>query len=309
MEIRRNVELKNFATFKIGGAAKYFCVAKNKEDLLRALDFAKENKIKLFILGGGSNLLISDKGFDGLVIKIDIIKIECKDNLIFSGAGASLNSIAKMAQKNNLTGFEWAFGIPGASLGGAIFGNAQAFGSRMQDCVKEVEVFDAKNKKLAVFSKDQCSFSLKNSIFKKNKNLIIISAVLQLAKGEELRIKQKTQEYMNHRKLAHPMDFPSAGSVFVNPEMVVKNKNLIKKYPEFEKFNRVGVVPAGFLIERCGLKGKKIGKAQISEKHANFIINLGGAKAKDVVKLINLAKQKVRQKFGINLVIEIQILK
>lgn len=304
--IQKNIPLKNYTTFKIGGPAEYFLVIKKKEDLIKAVDFAKKNKLKLTILGGGSNLLVSDKGLKGLVAKIENTEFLVRKNLVFVGAGTKLEKLVGFCKRNNLKGMEWAAGIPGVLVGGAIFGNAQAFGTKMSDAVKSVEALNTKTLKIMNLSKKQCKFRLKNSIFKTNKNLIIISAFLRFKKGKEKEIETKIKEYLDYRKAHHPLDFPSAGSVFVNPEIKIKNKKLLKKFPELNEFNKGGTIRVGYLIEKVGFKGKKIGKAQISKMHANFIINLGGAKATDVLKLIKLAKQKVKKTFAIDLVQEIQ---
>ena len=154
----------------------------------------------------------------------------------------------------------------------------------------------------------KCKFGYRDSAFKRNKNLIILSVQIQLKKGKKSEIQRKIREYLNHRKETQPLDFPSAGSIFKNYELRIKKYELIKKFPELKNFNKKGQIPAAWLIEKCDLKGKKIGKAKISEKHGNFILNLGGAKAKDVKKLIDFAKKSVKKKFGIVLKEEIQYL-
>ena len=257
MKFRENVKLAEYTTFRIGGPAKYFCAAKNKKDLIEAVFFAKKIKLPFFILGNGSNLLVSDKGYEGLVIK--------------TGRPLSLY-ISK--------GLEWAAGIPG-TIEGAVRGNAGAFGGEMKDSVKEVETFDAKSQKVKIFQNKDCQFSYRSSIFKKNSNLIILSVKIKSKKSNP----QKIKEYLKYRSIHHPKQ-PSAGSVFKN----LKN------------------IRARDLIEEAGLKGRTIGGAQISEQHANFIINLGGAKAKDVLGLIDLAKKEVKNKFGIKLEEEIKLL-
>jgi len=329
--VKEKVLLKNYTTYKIGGPAKYFFIAKTlgrsplgrsptgepadeaKEGLMLALKLAKENKLPVFILGGGSNLLISDKGFDGLVIKIDIPDIKFEGSEVFVGAGANLTKLAYLLANSGLSGLEWSAGVPG-TVGGAIYGNAQAFGTKISDAVKSVEAINLKTFKIKSFTKKQCRFSLKSSIFKENKYLVIISAVLELRKSstrpglvDKQEIKNKIKEFLKYRKNNHPINFPSAGSTFVNPEVIIKSKKLLEKFTELNECNKKGVVPAGYLIAKCGLAGKKIGNAQISEKHANFIINLGGAKAEDVLSLMKLAKQKVKKTFGINLESEVQL--
>lgn len=304
--VQKNVSLKEYTTYKIGGPAKYFLIAKTKEELSGAISVAKKLKLRTLIIGGGSNLLVSDKGFAGLVIKIGIDDMIVKENKIHAGAGVLTSKLAYVAAENGLSGFEWAAGIP-ATLGGCIYGHAQAFGVKTSDIIESVEAIDIKTLKIKNFFKDQCRFSLKNSIFKKNKNLIIISANLVFNIKDKNEIEEKIKEFINYRKERHPGG-ASAGSTFVNPEKKIKNKKLLQKYPELNEFNVRGVIPAGFLIQKSGLQGKKIGGAQISNQHANFIINTKNAKAKDVITLIKLAKQKVKKNFGINLEAEVQLI-
>jgi len=302
--VEKNVLLKNFTTYKIGGPAKYFFVAKTKENLVKALESAKKFKLPVFILGGGSNVLIFEKGFKGLVIKIDISDYKINGNKVVVESGINITKLAYLTADCGLSGLEWAAGMPG-TVGGAIYGSAQAFGTRISDLVESVEAINLKSLKIRNFTKKQCGFSIKNSIFKKSKQLVIVLAILKLENKDKEDIKNKIKEFLEYRRTKHPMDFPSAGSVFVNPEKV--GLKIIKKYPELEYFLKKGPLPAGYLIAKCGLAGKKIGQAQISEKHANFIINLGEAKSNDVLALINLAKKEVKKTFNINLETEVQI--
>jgi len=303
--VQKNVLLKDFTTYKIGGPAKYFFIAKTKEDLMLAIKTAKEFKLPVFILGGGSNLLISDKGFDGLVIKINILNMDFLGNKVFAGSGAGLTELSYLSADKGLSGLEWSAGVPG-TIGGAIYGNAQAFGVKISDAIETVEAMNIEMLRVKSFSREQCGFSLKNSIFKKNKNLIIISVVLGLKRKDIVQIKNQIKEFLDYRKTRHPMDFPSAGSTFVNPETKIRNKKVLEKFPELKEYNKIGTIPSGYLIAKSGLAGKKIGNAQISQKHANFVLNLGGAKAKDVLALIKLAKVRVRKNFGIELEPEVQ---
>ncbi|MFZ3137410.1 MAG: UDP-N-acetylmuramate dehydrogenase [Thermodesulfovibrionales bacterium] len=317
---RKNVSLKNYTTFKIGGRAKYFFIAKTKEDLFCAITAAKKLKLPFFVLGGGSNLLVSDKGYNGLIIKMQNAKIKmqfkefhsslasakasandkskCK---IICESGTPLALVVSEATKNNLSGTEWASGIPG-TVGGAVFGNAGAFQKSMKDIVKEIEVLDAKDLRFKIYDFKKCQFGYRDSIFKYKKNLIILSIVLNLKKGKKSEIKKKIKEYLNYKKERQPLNYPSAGSIFKNPsdfsagELGEENKSSSSSFA------------AARLIEKCGLKGKRIGQAKISEKHANFIVNLGNARAKDVKKLINLIKKEVKKKFGALLDEEIQYL-
>jgi UDP-N-acetylmuramate dehydrogenase len=305
--VKRNVKLAPYTTFKIGGVAKYFYKANNRENLIKAILIAKRYNLPFFILGGGSNILISDKGFEGLVIKCQMSNVKCQNSKIKTESGTPLALVVTITEKNNLTGLEWTIGIPG-TIGGAIAGNAGAFGKSMADVVEEVEVFNAKNEKVKILKKKDCKFSYRESIFKKNKNLIILSATLKLKKEKRLKIKKRMKEYLEHRKETQPLNLPSIGSIFKNPKSKIKNPKLLKQFPKLKEFNRKKEIPAAWLIEKCDLKGKKIGKAQISKKHANFIVNLNGAFAKDVKKLIELIKKKVKKIFKIQLKEEIEYL-
>ena len=292
MKFKKNVSLAKHTTFKIGGPAKYFYIAKTKQDLIKAIKTAKELNLLFFVLGGGSNLLVADKGFDGLVIKcqmsvINFLQLKAGFKIV-AGAGLPLEKLVNTSVEKGLTGMEWAIGIPG-TLGGAIRGNAGAFGSSIADIIKEVEVLEItenSSQQTKIFKNKDCKFGYRDSIFKHNSNLIILSAEIQLKKENKKEIQKKMKEHLKQRKKTQPLGFPSAGSIFKNPKGF----------------------SAGELIEKCGLKGKKINGAQISEIHSNFIVNLGQAKAKDVEKLIKLVKQKVKQKLGIELGEEIQYL-
>lgn len=303
MEFQSNVLLKNHTTFKIGGPAKYFYIAKNKSDLIKAVEEAKKRKLRFFILAAGSNLLIADKGYQGLVIKIKNQNFKSKNNIILSEAGTLLSQVVSLSLRKNLTGLEWAAGIPG-TVGGAVAGNAGAFGGAMKDVVKEVEVFDVKQNKIRQFKNKDCEFSYRNSIFKKTSHLIILSSQLQLKLGNKQKIKSVIQEHLDYRDKRHPKT-PSAGSVFQNVKIKTLNPSFFKKFPQAKKAIKENVLPAAFLIDQCGLKGKKIGQAQISQKHPNFIINLGSASSQDVILLINLVKKEVNKKFKIKLKEEI----
>ena len=292
-EITTNVSLKNYTTFRIGGKAKYFFLAKTKKDLISALKIAKKLKLSFYLLGGGSKLLVSDEGFDGLVIKVQNSKFKVQNYEIFTEAGFSLEKLTKIAADNNLTGLEWAAGIPG-TVGGAVRGNAGAWEKSMADIIKEVEVFNLKNQKILTLPNKKCEFAYRNSIFKKNKNLVILSSKIKLKKGSKKKSLSQMKKYLDYRKEHHPLKFPTAGSIFEN--IYLQGKSKIGKQK----------IPAGRIIGDCGLSGKKIGNVKISEKHSNFIINLGDGKAKDVKKLIKLVKEKVKKKFGITLKEELQ---
>ena len=240
---------------------------------------------------------------------------KCK---IFAEAGYPLTKLFQDSTNKNLTGVEWATGIPG-TIGGAIWGNAGAFGNSIGEIVKTVEVFDIREEKVKVFQNKDCEFKYRDSIFRKIKtrapstqnlsarcsDLIILSVEFQLKKGDKKNIENKIKECLKVRKEKIPYGF-SAGSIFKNIKKQTLNKKQLKTIPL--KRIKGGKISVAYLIEESGLKGKVIGSAKISEKHANFIINIDKAKSKDVLKLINLVKRKVKKKFGIILEKEIYYL-
>lgn len=308
--VKENISLKDYTTFKIGGKTRYFFVARTKDDLIKAIKTAKQLNLPFFILGGGSNILFSDKRFEGLIIKMKNEKLKIKNCIINAEAGTLLSLLVQKAQQHSLSGLQWAVGIPG-TVGGAVYGNASAFKKAIGDLVKQVEVLDFKNFKIKKLSKKECEFRYKDSIFKHKKNLIIVSVILKLKKGDKKEIKKEMEKFLKIRKETQPLNYPSAGCIFKNlriqnSKLKIK-KELFERFSELRDFIQKGEIPAGYLIDKAGLKGKKIGDAMVSEKHANFIVNLGNAKTKDVQKLIAHIKKKVKKTFGIELKEEITI--
>ena len=305
-EVDKDVALAKYTSYKIGGPAKYFFIAQNNEDLVRAVVFAKKCKIPACVLGGASNVLISDYGFNGLVIINKAKDIIFKsDNRVVADAGVILMVLVNQTIKKGLVGLEWAAGIPG-TVGGAVRGNAGAFRSETADNLIGVEIM--RGSKQFILSKEQCQFGYRDSIFKHNNDLII-SAEFQLTPGDSAKAKARLLEILAKRRAGQPLQYGSAGSVFKNVLINADNQNLadeIKDLPqEYREFKKI---PAAWLIEQCGLKGKQIGQAQISDMHANFIINLKGATAKDVKALIEEIKAEVKAKFGFKMEEEIQYL-
>ena len=307
-KIKQNIPLAPLTTFKIGGPAKFFIEVKTREDLLGAYEWAKDHKEQVFILAGGSNVLINDKGVGGLVMRINNDNMAIRSERLECGAGASLIGAARLSASHGLSGLEWAIGIPG-TVGGAIRGNAGAYGSSISKSVETVEVFNIKKKKFKQFSNKECKFDYKESIFKKDnaKHLLIWQVVLKLRKDRIEKINSLLDKYLMHREKNQPK-LPSAGCVFKN--FLIKewgdfNACLAQKAEE-EGAVKGGKIGAGWIIEKAGLKGKHIGGAKISIEHANFIINTGKATAEDVVMLISFIKQQIRTKFGAQLQEEIQ---
>lgn len=308
MNLQKDILLKDYSTFKIGGSAKYFCECENLNDIKDALKWARDKEKDFFILGGGSNILFNDNGFNGLIVRMLNQELRMEDDKIICGSGVNLTKLINFSIENNLVGLEWAVGIPG-TVGGAVRGNAGAFGGQMVDSIKNIKVLkmDSISKSFEVidFKKEDCQFGYRDSIFKKDKNLIIWETEFEFQLGKKEKSEKMIREILMKRKEKQPLKYPSAGSIFKNP---IVSEEIIKQFEENKKIKcKDRKVPAGWLIERSGLKGKKIGGAKISEKQANFIVNVGNATSDDVVILISLIKQKVRNKFGIQLQEEIEI--
>jgi UDP-N-acetylmuramate dehydrogenase len=306
LNILKDVQLSEYTTFKIGGPAKFFVEVENEEEIIEALNYAKDNNLKYFILGGGSNTIFSDKGFEGLIIKIHNSKFIIQNSSIECGAGLPLSELVNLAKDNSLSGLEWAAGIPG-TVGGAIRGNCGAFGHNFADVIKSVKVLNTNDLVYKIYDIRDYKFDYRDSIFKQNSRLVVISAELALRKGKKDQIEAKMRSVIAKRAQKQPKNwYGSAGSFFKNP--IVTDKKLIEI---FEKEKGIKVMdsrlPAGWLIEEADLKGKKIGGVMVSEEQANFILNTGQGTMEETAILISIIKQSVRDKFGIELEEEVKI--
>ncbi len=276
IENKQDEPMAKHTTFKVGGKAELFITVKNTDELIDVLTYAKRQEIPFFILGKGSNLLVSDKGVKGAVILLDgefsqIRMID--DTTIYAGSGASLMRVCKFALDNSLSGLEFAYGIPG-SVGGAVFMNAGAYGGEMKDCIASVDFLTKDGERGVLFAKD-LNLGYRTSAFKSNGH-IITGCNISLKRGDKAEIKAKMEDLLNRRKTKQPIEYPSAGSTFKRPKGAF----------------------AGTLIESCGLKGFSVGGAQVSEKHAGFVINKGNATAKDINELIKYVQNKVMEETG-----------
>lgn len=305
MKIEKNVSLAKYTTFKIGGPAEFFVEVKKTEDLQEALLWAKENKQVVKVLGGGSNMLISDQGLKGLVIKLSLNKLDFIDTKVVVGPGVMLAYLLNEALEQGLTGLEFAAGIPG-TVGGAIRGNAGTYGVAMDSVVKKISYVD-ENFELKEMTDKEANFAYRHSIIKE-KSWIIVEAELELQKGDVAASRALVKERLEYRQNTQP-NLPSAGCIFKNiPFEDVDLEALKSKHIELDKFEKFKKIPAAYIIEKAGLKGHQIGGAQISELHANYIVNTGQAKAEEVIMLISFIKQQVRDKYGIQLQEEVQLL-
>ncbi|RJP45941.1 UDP-N-acetylmuramate dehydrogenase [Candidatus Parcubacteria bacterium] len=320
---RENVPLKNYSNYKIGGPARYFFEFGTAEELKAVLEAAKERDLRFFILGGGTNLLISDAGFDGLILKPAAGTLSRAGSDVTVGAGVPMEHLLNFAASEGLSGLEWAGGLPG-TLGGAIRGNAGAFGGEIKDSVASVKSLDADTLQVVERANSECRFAYRSSVFKEKQGReIVLEAVLALRSGKSDEIRKATKEKIDYRFLRHPMEHPNIGSIFKNVpaermgvgasgslagagEKEVTIKGVLYRIPV--KADPFPVVPAAYLISEAGLKGLAHGGAMVSSKHPNFIVNTGGAAAADVKHLISAVKNAVGEKFGVELEKEVEFL-
>jgi UDP-N-acetylmuramate dehydrogenase len=312
-KIQRDVALKDFSNYKIGGNASYFLNAATKEDLLEGLKEWKETsknlseeKRKIFLLGGGTNVLFPDSGFDGLVIKNSINGIALDGDKVTVGAGTLFTNLVDYCVNNSLSGLQWAGGMPG-TVGGAVRGNAGAFGGETKDNVLQVYSINLESLGEITRNREECEFSYRNSIFKKetSSNEVIVSVVFTLLKGIQQEIKEQVVKEVEFRQVRHPLESPNLGSIFKNVPFDLIPQIYKQELLQYVKNDPFPVVPTAKIIYLTGLKGRKVGDAMVSEKHTNFIVNLGNATAKDVSDLIAIIKIDVQHKFGVSLEEEI----
>ena len=274
--------LAEFSSFQTGGKAAYFIIVHTIEQAQKAVSVASEHNISFIIIGGGSNLLISDSGYDGLVIKINILGLELVDETtIKCGAGEELMALVSFAKDNSLKGIEFAAGIWG-SVGGAVYGNAGAYGGEIKDVLNTIVLIDRKGQ-LKTVEPEYCKFGYRDSYLKESQE-IVLSITLKLQVGNKIELQAQIDKTLAVRASKHPISQFCAGSFFKN----IPDKN--------EKY---GKLPAGRLLEEVGAKKISVGGAKVYEKHANIIINDGSATSKDIRDLADILKQKVFDKFGI----------
>ncbi|MBR4031981.1 MAG: UDP-N-acetylmuramate dehydrogenase [Clostridia bacterium] len=289
LEVLENEPLSKHSSFKIGGEARYAIFPKSKDELISAIETVTRNNAKLAIVGNGSNLLFDDDGFDGAIIFTKSMSSteyvhSASGTFIRAECGKSLTELASEAgKKHSLAGLEFAYGIPG-TLGGAVYMNAGAYGGQMSDVVIETEYFDPSNNEIKVIDKKEHDFSYRHSVFEDHPEYVILSTLLELKEGNAEEIFAAMSKNISARKEKQPLEYPNAGSTFKRPG---------------------GNLFAGKLIEDSGLKGYTVGGAQVSEKHAGFIINRGGATCRDVLAVIEHTKNTVLEKFGVELECEV----
>ena len=283
--VRCDEPMSSHCTFRAGGTAKYYVIPDEYKKVRDVLRLCVEENIPYYVIGNGSNLLVQDDGFDGVIIEIDsaLAKIEINGNEIVAKAGAKLSKIAVKALNESLTGFEFAYGIPG-NLGGAVTMNAGAYGGEMKDVLKWVKVLD-NNGEMKTLKAEELELGYRTSIIVKEK-MIVLEACIELHEGNRDEIEMHMKELMAKRKEKQPLEYPSAGSTFKRPEGYF----------------------AGKLIQDAGLKGYRVGGAMVSEKHSGFVINYDNATATDIINLMKDVRKKVFEEFQVTLEPEVKIL-
>ena len=280
--VKYNEPMSKHTTFKVGGIADIFITVNSKEKLLKTLEMLKNEKIT--IVGNGSNLLVTDKGIRGIVLKYTANTCEINDTIVKVDSGMTNARLANTLLNKKLTGYEFAAGIPG-TIGGAIVMNAGAYGREMKDVVLETEFLDFETNEIRIFKNEELNFEYRKSIFE-NKKGIILSATFKFEHGNKNEIDEKMKEYAQKRRDTQPLDMPSAGSTFKRGNGFITAK----------------------LIDEAGLKGYSIGGAEVSTKHAGFIVNKGNATEKDIIDLIKYVQKEIYQKFGERIEPEIKII-
>lgn len=283
-KIKENEDMSKYTSFKVGGKARFLIKANQIQDIKDAIKIAKEQNIPFLVIGNGSNILFRDGLYNGIIIKVELNKLEINKNKVTVSAGVKNAVLAQKLLENELSGFEFAAGIPG-TIGGAIRMNAGAYGGEIKDILEEVTYLDYSTLEEKKIINKECDFKYRHSVFCNNKN-IILSATFNFNKDKKINIQEKMNLYAKSRKDKQPLEYPSAGSTFKRGEDFITAK----------------------LIDECGLKGYTIGGAQVSEKHAGFIINKDKATSKDIIELIDYVKKVVKEKKGKNIELEIEII-
>lgn len=305
MNVKENVPLAPLTTFEIGGPAKYIVKARKDDDIREAIQWATERSLKLVVLAGGSNVLVPDEGLDALVVRIVGDLYSFRDGALDSWAGTNLLTLIQALGAQGYGGWEKLAGIPG-SIGGAVRGNAGAFGSEIRDLVTSVRALNIKTGDVRDFTNAECDFSYRHSFFKDHPEWIILRVQVRLAQADPARVAASIEETIAERERRHLQNVKAAGSFFMNPKAPPDIVSMFEK----EKLvrSREGRVPAGWLIEKAGQKGAMVGGAIASLQHPNYIVNTGNATAHDVCNLAQVIKLEIANQFGVELTEEAMIL-
>lgn len=300
--------MSKHTNFKIGGPARYYIVASSSEELLNIVKMAESLKIPWYVYGGGSNLIVSDKGFDGLMIQAANRTVEIKGNEMICEAGSMTAYAARQAAEAGLSGFTWAVGVPG-TIGGAIYGDAGCYGGEMRDVIVSVDAYRLSDQSRVTLTNAECQFGYRTSGFKREKYLIL-GCTIKLGTGDKDQLKEELNAINAKRREKQPLGDAGAGCMFKNIEFSdVGELSKLKEENDIpEPMIAAKRIGAGWILDRAGLKGEQIGNMQVSPTHANFLINLGGATADEVMQLVSICQSRVHERFGLRLQTEVQFI-
>ncbi len=302
-----NEPMNKHTSFRIGGPARLYFSAPTSEAAIEALNIAKELKIPTLTFGGGSNLLVADEGYEGLLIQMANRAVTIDGLRVTAESGAITGLVARKSVDAGLTGFEWAIGVPG-TIGGAVYGDAGCYGGEMRDAVVLVDAYRLRDGQRLTLSKEDCQFGYRESLFKHDPH-IILSCTLELKPSTDPAAgKQRMEDIMRQRKEKQPLEQSSAGCAFKNFEFASEAEvdKLRQEVEVPESMLKNKSLGAGWLVDQAGLLGQAVGQVEVSTKHGNFLVNKGQARAQDVIALISLIKRKIRDEFGIEMHEEVQ---
>lgn len=307
IEFQHHVSLAPYTSLKIGGPADYFIEVRDRATLAKALGQAQRQGLRVTVLSGGTNVFVADRGIGGLVILMRLRGIREDGERFIVDAGTLMGVVVARTVEKGLAGFAWAGGLPG-TVGGAVVGNAGTFGHSVSEVVESVDCLlpDGAARR---FTREECGFDYRTSTFKgEHREAIVVGATFVLIPGDREALQREMREAIRFRAAHHPSP-SSAGSFFKNPSTPLRaNPDLLSALEAGEAKQWFGRIPAGWLIDRAGLKEARVGGAMISPQHANFVVNAGGATAEDVLKLAALVKERVRARFGVDLEEEVRYL-
>ena len=302
-----NEPMAKHTSFRVGGAARLYVVAPSPEALLQTVQAAQQLQIPWYVYGGGSNMLVSDDGYEGVMIQAANRGLKIEGTNVYAEAGVITAMVARQTVEAGLTGFEWAIGVPG-TIGGAIYGDAGCYGGEMRDAVQTVDAFRLRDGQRVQLTKEQCGFGYRTSLFKHEPYLIFGCTLTLQPTSDKAASKKRMDDIVAQRKEKQPLESSSAGCVFKNfdftdeKELELLKRNMEVPQPMIDKKQ----ISVGWLIQQAGLMGEHVGDVEVSNKHGNFFINKGKARAQDILALISIVKMKIRDEHGIELQEEVQ---
>lgn len=306
--IKEHEPLSAHTVFRIGGPARLYIETATAEDFLEALRTVSQSELPFYILGAGSNVLVSDNGFPGTVIHPRGGEITLDGSRLRVDAGVPMAQVVAESLKKNLRGFEWAIGVPG-TIGGSVVGNAGCFGSETKDFLLSVRTFNIVSGEIEEWPKAALQFQYRDSVLKRRPELVVLDVLFELKPGVSAEGMAAVRDYTRRRLKSQDIGTQSAGCIFKNipwSRRDVHKEATLARFPEIAEFKANPAIPAGFLVDRAGLKGRRVGRARISERHGNFILNDGGATAEEVLILIGIMKEYVHRSSGLLLEEEIR---